>query len=86
MNELDVVGFVREQKGQPIADAEAACFQVGGNASDAIVQFTKRRSPAGGSKRRPLGIETSAPVKRVSMNHRTLFSKSSSSDSGILYV
>src|SRR5258705_7297266 len=84
MNELDVVGFVRQQKRQPVANAEAAFFQVASDASDPVVQLAKRRPPASGSQRRPLGVETSGPPKRVSMNHWTWSSNRSSSNSGIL--
>src|SRR5262249_48839715 len=86
LHELDVVGAVREQKGQTIADAAAALSQLRRDASDALVQLTKRRSPAVASERRPLGIETCAPAKRMGVHHRRWPSNSASSDAGMLYV
>src|SRR5262249_23215060 len=84
MNELDVVGFVRQQQGQSIANAEAACLQIRRDAPDALVQLTIRRPPTCPSKRRSLGIEASAPAKRMRVNHPTRSSNRTSSASGIL--
>src|SRR5258705_13843937 len=69
VNELDVVGFVREQQRQPVSHAKTVSSQGCRNASNAIMKLTKRRALAGSRERRPFRIETSAPAERMKINH-----------------
>ena len=69
MNELDVVGLIRKEKGKTVANTKAVIPQRCGNAANTTMKFTKGRASPAGGKRRSFRIESGGPAKRVCMNH-----------------